>query len=443
MDRTRTRLFFTLLIPFLALIVGGAVHIGRDRVKSEQDLIRKNEIGYVITAIRHLEGQLALPIRQLRAAAPLADDPAALAELITQTGLYDRILRIAADGRESARVARLEDRGVIVEPGADPLVLNLQAGQARVFPMQRAQDGRPYLRLALGLAEGGALVFDVSARPLLEGFSESVVEARDHAMLLDDQGRWLKSPASGDEWSQATLAQRDPEAWKTLTAIPSGQVEREDGLWTWGVAYPLQADDSRGIPDLPGWLAVTHLPHAQLVLVSQGIWSQVMASAAILLLVFAAVAAWLARALAQSAEARAEAARAQAEAAAAHRINESLERFHLIVEANVNGVLAVDRFGHIVLANPALERMFGYDHDELLGKPMDILLPESLRAGHAGLRGGYMSSPVARPMGEGRVLAGRRKDGSEFPLEISLSPYTEHGEPFVDAIVVDVSGRAA
>lgn len=476
---SRKRLFFTLLVPFLLLIGGGAAYVGKDRVRSEQDLIRKSEISNVIMGVRRLDGELSLPLRQLRAlresaamrqtlaGAPNSVLETAFSDLILNTGIYDKIRWVDESGQEQVRVENVEGRPRVIAPAPGDNIadsyyfinaMKLKPGQAYVSPMDLnveagtvSQPHKPSLRLALRLLDAtgqprGLLILNVAARRMLDAFTESVAEARDHAMLLNSEGYWLKSVDGKEEWGfmlnrQDTLGSRNPEAWKAISAIPSGQEDLADGLWTWSTVYPLKSMESRDVADLPGWLVVAHLPRSQMDLVGASVWPQVLGSAALLGVLFAGICGWLARALSQRSQARVEAVKAHAEAAAAQRLNESLERFHLIVEANVNGILAVDSQGHIVLTNPALESMFGYEHDELLGKPMDILLPESLRAGHAGLRGGYMKSPAARPMGAGRVLAGRRKDGSEFPLEISLSPYTEHGEQYVDAIVVDLSRR--
>jgi PAS domain S-box-containing protein len=139
--------------------------------------------------------------------------------------------------------------------------------------------------------------------------------------------------------------------------------------------------------------------------------------------------------------AKVEAAKAHSEAAAANRLAAARNRFRLVVEANTNGLLVVDRPGRIVLANPALERMFGYAPGELLGLPLETLLPKAVIDRHGELFSNFMDAPVARPMGSGRELNGRRKDGSEFPVEISLSPFSENGERFVDAFVADISQR--
>jgi len=103
--------------------------------------------------------------------------------------------------------------------------------------------------------------------------------------------------------------------------------------------------------------------------------------------------------------------------------------------------LVVNDKGRIEMTNPALERMFGYEHDELFGKPMETLLPEEERERHERHRAGYARAPEARPMGVGRDLHGLRKDGSVVPVEISLSSFMEDGRRYVDAVVADISAR--
>lgn len=112
-----------------------------------------------------------------------------------------------------------------------------------------------------------------------------------------------------------------------------------------------------------------------------------------------------------------------------------------LLENASQGILTADARGVIVNANLMLKEMFGYKRGELIGKPVDVLLPESLRQRHAGHRENYLMNPRARPMGQGLELVGRRKDGSEFPVEISLNYISAHGEGLVTAFVSDISAR--
>jgi PAS domain S-box-containing protein len=110
-------------------------------------------------------------------------------------------------------------------------------------------------------------------------------------------------------------------------------------------------------------------------------------------------------------------------------------RFRQLLESAPDGIVIVNRDGVIVLVNSQAERLFGYSREELLDQPIEMLLPERFRGGHTQNRTGYFGEPKIRPMDAGLDLKGRRKDASEFPIEISLSPMeTEEGVLAVSSI---------
>jgi PAS domain S-box-containing protein len=120
---------------------------------------------------------------------------------------------------------------------------------------------------------------------------------------------------------------------------------------------------------------------------------------------------------------------------------QSYWRFRDLLEAAPDGILEVELDGTIVLLNAAAERMFGYRREELLGQFIEVLVPDSLRQRHHAHRDRYAEHPITRPMGIGLELFARRKDGSQFPVEISLSPIrSSHGSRVI-AIVRDISAR--
>lgn len=117
------------------------------------------------------------------------------------------------------------------------------------------------------------------------------------------------------------------------------------------------------------------------------------------------------------------------------------ERFRRVVDAAPNGMLLVDDAGRLVLVNSQAAKKFGYTKEELIGQPVEVLLPQRYRAQHPAQREAYFAAPQARPMGVGRDLFGRRKDGSEFPVELGLSPLPGDNGQFVLASVIDISAR--
>jgi PAS domain S-box-containing protein len=120
---------------------------------------------------------------------------------------------------------------------------------------------------------------------------------------------------------------------------------------------------------------------------------------------------------------------------------ESKESVDALFLYATEGILIVNDSGDIVKINPSAERLFGYEKDELLNKKIEILIPDSIRKRHEQYRQIYSGNPHARAMGAGLELYGRRKDGSEFPLEISLSPYTSKNAKYVVAFVIDNTMR--
>ena len=117
------------------------------------------------------------------------------------------------------------------------------------------------------------------------------------------------------------------------------------------------------------------------------------------------------------------------------------ERLRFVVEAAPNAMIMVKSDGAIILVNPQTERLFGYSREELIGQPVDILVPERFRGSHPAHRTEFFVAPQARPMGAGRDLFARRKDGSEVLVEIGLNPiHTQEGLLVLTAIV-DITER--
>ena len=117
------------------------------------------------------------------------------------------------------------------------------------------------------------------------------------------------------------------------------------------------------------------------------------------------------------------------------------EKFRLATEASPSGIILVNDRGRIVLVNSQIEKLFGYQREELVDKLVDILVPERFGSQHPAHRAGFVAAPMSRAMGVGRELFARRKDGSEFPVEIGLNPIKTPEGIVVLATVVDISAR--
>ncbi len=119
----------------------------------------------------------------------------------------------------------------------------------------------------------------------------------------------------------------------------------------------------------------------------------------------------------------------------------SEERFRLVVEAAPNAMIMVDAGGRISLVNAQTEKLFGYPREELIGMPVEMLVPQGRRLGHPTLRESYFAKPQTRAMGSGRDLHGQTRDGRQVPIEIGLNPITTTDGLFVLASIIDITER--
>ncbi|CAN5847280.1 hypothetical protein BH23CHL8_BH23CHL8_28430 [soil metagenome] len=122
-------------------------------------------------------------------------------------------------------------------------------------------------------------------------------------------------------------------------------------------------------------------------------------------------------------------------------LRESESRFRTVVEASPSGIVLTDPRGSISMANPEAERALGYAPGELLGRSIDLLLPQRLRVSHRRWRNSYLEAPAPRAMGAGRDLFARRKDGTEVPVEVALTPIATEDGHMVLATLVDITER--
>jgi len=124
-----------------------------------------------------------------------------------------------------------------------------------------------------------------------------------------------------------------------------------------------------------------------------------------------------------------------------HKSTDAQHLFSALLESAPDAMLIVDEHGTILLANSQTEKLFGYNQEELIGQRVEKLMPPRFREGHAKHRDQFSSAPRLRPMKDGLDLYGLRRDGSEFPVEISLNPIASEGGTLVASSLRDISGR--
>jgi PAS domain S-box-containing protein len=386
------RHFLQLFLPVAALLASAVWIYGEAEIDREFAIIRATEqlnvdkgAAAIHDDVAVISGDLAFLSTHsaLRNAiertnpltlAHLAED---MANFSRSKAVYDQIRWIDETGMERVRIDRIGGRPVVIPPErlqhkgkryffTD--TMKLQPGEVFISPLDLNIEGnaievpyKPMLRVATPVAEAsgkprGIVILNFLGRELLESFVEATGAVADHAMVLNGDGYFLRSPRAEDEWGfmfkapEKTVAARAPEAWAQLAAKDAGQVRLADGLWTWRTVRPLLAGhrSSTGAAEafVPSqrvlgardyvWKAVAHLPTARLALVDSAVWSRLAPVFTILLGIFGIgcyklAQAWDARELAESEVQRVNAG---LELKVAERTRELENRLHELDEKN-------------------------------------------------------------------------------------------------------------
>lgn len=307
------------------------------------------------------------------------------------------------------------------------------------------QPLRPMLRLGTPVAgpDGqprGLVTINYLGQHLLDRLAALAPYTRGPGLwLLDADGNWLAGERPEDAWAfefgadGQRFQDRYGAVWAAFDRVQpgeTGQVRVGGDLFTWRRLVPAAPNADRVLrgPGAGGWILVSRLP--QQTLVAAGTATRRPLGAWLVILALAALAASAALAHYQV---RRRQHLAQVEASEA--------RFQKLLESAPDAIVIVDAGGRIRLANARVSDWFGYQSSELLGRPVEALIPEPLRLRHRQHRSAYLMAPRARTMGIGTQLAARRSDGSEFPVEISLSPIATAEGDLVIAVVRDITER--
>lgn len=400
-----------------------------------------------VSDVMYLAGQEAL--RQWLS----AKDPAALrnleAEYLAFSAnkiVYDIVRFLDLEGHEVVRVDRNGKPRLIPDGELQdrkgryfvPETLKLGKGQAYVSPFDLnfkngviEQPVKPVIRFGAPVfdAEGrkqGMVLLNYRGARLLERTGALAEYGPGEFWLLNANGYWLLGPRSEDEWGfmyperrTRTLAQAYPEAWKNIQGnAASGQFITGGDLFTFAFVSPSESDMSLASNEKPAvrivsaesWILLSRVP-------AQAIAARTAAPRRNFMIAFGVAAALLT--LVASLIARYQIARLTAE----QQIRNSEARFRGLLDSAPDAVVVTNKEGEIVLVNAQAEQLYGHPRNRLTGQPVEILVPERFRGRHTGYRRGYVAEkPQVRSMGAGLDLYGLRADGTEFPVEISLSP---------------------
>jgi PAS domain S-box-containing protein len=384
---------------------------------------------------------------------------------VREKELYDQIRLIDKHGQEIVRVdqgpegpliARKEelqdksDRYYVTE------TLSLDRGQIYVSPLDLnvehgviEQPIKPMARIGMPLFDNegrnrGAIILNYKGLRVLDRIQELASQSAGNLWLLNTEGYWLIGPSREDEWAFMYPGRRDrsfahdyPAVWETISRrTGSAQFLSNGDLFTSTTIHPTAEQDSEQSANvehadpLPRetWIVLSHVPAAVIAAQRQPQifrFATIFGVIALLEIVAAGLVFrhWIARQAAELAADRSE------------------KKFRSLLEAAPDGIVVTDLAGKIVLVNSQTERLLGYERSQLVGRLVDVLVPRSRRGQHVELRTRYSAAPTARRLGGGNQLWAARSDGTELPVDVSLSPVVSDGEGLVYASVRDVTDR--
>jgi PAS domain S-box-containing protein len=488
--------FFALFLPIAVLVLVLGISFASMRTKArieeivDHDAARLHLIsGFlgaeVLGSLKHLR---SLPGEAITMQALDSPDPghrraleSSFLTLARRNPQYQQIRWIDESGIEKVRIMRDQGEPYVVDPGdlqdksnryyfeavnelmpgelyISHIDLNVEQGQIEMPP-------RPMLRIATpvedsGRKRHGIIIINIAMKNLFDlARHPGPADREAEYLLINQQGVLLNADLENQDTADAQAQDMDftltsPDIWAAVARNESGSLESNDGLWTWKTLAPLNAFKklTRAFPqrtsafdelisDDFSLTLIAHRPPSALedlrreirMLTSLGIIFSLAIYAFSLFLYLGSNV--------RARRAEVDAAYATARAASLEHMKELEERFHRLVEASSIGQLVVDGDGRIEISNPAADRMLGYENGELAGVSVDSLLPDRLREKHASYREKFMQAPETRTMGAGRKLVAVRKDGTTLPVEVGLSPYSDHGRQLVLASIIDLSDQ--
>lgn len=373
--------------------------------------------------------------------------------------LYDRIRFLDQEGQERVRIdwnlgrpaivlgKELQDRSGLYfikqTQALDRDNLYISSFDLSVDHNQIEQPLKPIIRFGTPVFDQhgqkrGIILLNYLGQRLLDRIRTISEQAVGNLWLLNANGYWLIGANPEDEWGfmypdsrrNKLFANDYGEAWASIIEHPERRQFMVGGdLFTYGeIAHKasLEDTDNHVVSGDERWLLVSRVP-AEKFFVRNVMQARILAFIALSLLL--GIVSWLI--------AHYRVRRRQVE----EEVRVSEARFRGLIESAPDAIVITNAEGRIVLVNAQAELWFGYTRDELFNQPVEVLVPERFRTHHESYRQAYTEHPVVRPMGVGLDLYARRKDGSDFPVEINLSPLETKKEKLVTSIIRDISAR--
>lgn len=483
--------FFVVFLPLaIAILVGGFLFTSMNLESRFEEIVRRDR-EYLFLLRGFVGAEVKGSLHHLRALteqpelidALETDDPdridvleAEFVEFAKRNPQYQQVRWIDQRGLEHVRITR-DGQSLTVTPDHDlqdksgryyvqktaellkgeiyvsPVDLNIEHGQIEI-PL------RPVLRIATPLFDSshgrrGSLVLNLSLNDLFDVAAKGYRrDGPNSFLILNGQGTLLNGTDAQATEQSMDFAFTHRYVWDSIGLKDTGHIEADGGFWTWHKASslgaldldPLLANSDSGSLQQVGndnFSLILVAKRPQEVLITMRRDSRVLGSlgAVLAVTVFGFAFYLYLSGHVRAQRAQLAAANAMVRASRAEKERELEKRFHALVEASSIGQLVVDGAGIIMIANHAIEALLGYAQAELVGKPIEKLVPVDLRDRHAALRTDYLKSPDARKMGNGRVFGALHKDGFHVQVEVGLNPYSEAGQQRILVNVVAVTPR--
>jgi PAS domain S-box-containing protein len=381
-----------------------------------------------------------------------------------QKGVYDQVHFLDNNGIETVRVNLKNGKSYIVpedelqhkehhyyfkeslgynkgEVYLSPFDLNVERGEIE-------KPAKSVIRFATPIFDKsgkkqGVLILNYLGSVLVENFLKAFATFNEDISFLNSKGYWLHSVDPENEFGFMYEDKKDlvfgntyPDAWKRIKKDESGQFYNADGLFTFKKIYSMLETQKGGLRlslTVPSkeccWILVSHINISKLNAVSEAVLTGILKLSVLLFAILAIITLYLAKVSTTKKQAQ-------------QALRESDAKVMALSDSARDAIVSIDENGYIKYWNPSAEKIFGYSKDEVIGKKMyELIIPKRLRDRHVQAFEKFQLTGKGDVIGKTVELMALRKDGSEFPVEISISEFKLKGKLNVIAILRDITER--